>query len=217
MKRTVLNSIVCLLSVVLSVAVVVCSAHFVGSGAELEKTAVKYLENEKTVANLKLDTTELPSEKEQAVEPEVDLAAAEERLVAMLNMNYCYGACFEDEKELSIRAAIALMDYCQEVEGYGFGVNASLVAGFMKSFYGVEVDPGDIADQSGYVMIPSFECGTVLHTPVSITEEAGVITVVTCAEIYDGGEMLDTFLAKSEFVKDEVSEFGFNLKFSELL
>lgn len=217
MKRTVLNSIVCLFSVVLSVTVVVCSARFVSVGSEVEKTAVKYLENEKTVVDSKLDTTEVSTEKEEAAELKIDVAAVEERLVAMLNMNYCYGANFEDEKELSIRAAIALEDYCKEVEGYGFGVNASLVAGFMKSFYGVEVDPIDIADQSGYVMIPSYECGAVLHTPVSITEKDGVITVITCAEIYDGGEMLETFLAKSEFTIDESSEFGFNLNFSELL
>lgn len=215
MRRTGLNLIMCLVSVVFSAAVVLSVAVFCEPTAQnVEKNTVQYLENgqmsfEKAEVNV--------GEEKEESSLNFDFTFEQERLVAMLNMNYCYGSCFEDKNEMSVRAAIMLMDYSVEVEGYGFGVNASLVAGFMSSFYGVEVDPAEIAGFRGYVMIPEYECGSIIHTPVSVSEKDGVITVVTCAEIYDGGESVETFLAKSRFVRNPISEFGFSLKFSELL
>lgn len=222
MKRSSISLNICVVAVVLSLAAVMFGQNLEASVESTEKSAPLYLENKEAVASdaggAENDEKESVAKAEPAENAaETDLKAMEERLVAMLNMNYCYGQGFDDANEISIRAAVALRDYAVETEDGGFGVNKSLVAGFMKSFYGVTVDPCDIGNGQGYVMIPAVGCGEVLHTLVTITESEGEITVVTCAEIYSGGETADTFLAKSVFRRDGGSEFGYNLLFSELL
>ena len=229
MKRMKLNLIVSAVAVVFSLAAVLPSGSVARIASEsVQKSTPDYYVNKTAVTSEVATDDDGINEKlapEEPISPESDPADGastldtDSVLMGMLNMNHCYGTAFDDVKEMGIRAAVALSDYSVELEGIGFGVNASLVSGFMKSFYGVDVDYTELeADGAeGYVLIPSVECGDIIHTPVSITETDGRITVVTCVEIYSGGDELETFLASSEFVRNEASEFGLNLLYSELL
>ncbi len=142
------------------------------------------------------------------------------RFASMLNLNQCFNTCFENEQDVAVASALALFDYSADITGYGFCVNTCLVEGFAKSFYGIELTEeclNSTVAPNGYFAIPVVENGTPLHTVVSVTKNGNVYEVFSLVTTYYGGDDNDTSFAKSTFVADVESEFGFNLTSCEIL
>lgn len=142
------------------------------------------------------------------------------RMLHMLNMNYCYNSAFESEKSLIGCAAVSLKDFASYDGEYGMCVNARLVESFAESFYGVKIDAEAVCGYDapdGCVRIEAEGCETFCHTPVSFTPTDYGYEAVTCLKMYTGGSDMTDCLVKSRFVRNEASEFGFNLIFCETL
>lgn len=161
-----------------------------------------------------------PELEETSAKPELDSEQLEAHFTKMLDLNYCYGASFDNPEMMAACSAISLMDYAADVHGYGIGVNQNLVKSFVKSFYGVELDEQPLSfDESpeGYVMTPALEVGTQTHTVLSITETEQGYEVMSTVMMYYGGDDCDICLVKSVFSVADGSEFGFNLISCELV
>lgn len=142
------------------------------------------------------------------------------RLMSMLSINCCYNDAFSRDEALVMCAAIALKDFAVDVDGYGICVNAALVSGFAKDFYGVSFDDAVLYDADapkGYIMIEPYGVGSFYHTLVSVTATADGYEVVTCLKTYYGGSDMTDCLVRSNFIRNESSEFGFVLALAEVL
>lgn len=190
-------------------AVIIISSMAVASAQEVQNTAPDALNRPEAAAS-----------GNETVDRAAEEAAVESRLLTMLNMNYCYGEVFEDATAVAERVAVTLADYATEVGDAGFCVNNALISAFIYDFYGIAADLDNQSIETGpagYTAVPNAEIGTMVHTPVSIVENGDIITVVSCVEIYFGGNDMETFLAKSKFKVNPQSAYGYNLIASELL
>ena len=139
----------------------------------------------------------------------------EEQILNMLNLNFCYGDAFKTADRIAVSSAISLRDYAVDIPGYGINVSKILAEGFIKSFYGkdVDLDPvkTDCAPES-FIALPCYEVGTQSHSIISVTETAdGQFEVVSSVTFIYGGYDAETYTAVSHFVKNTDSEYGFNL------
>lgn len=151
---------------------------------------------------------------------ETDVQDDIERMMSMLSINYCYNDAFSKDESLVMCAAAALKDFAVDAEGYGICVNAALVSGFVKDFYGVSVDETVLCDTNaptGYIMTEPYGVGSFYHTLVSATPTADGYEVVTCLKTYCGGSDMTDCLVRSNFVRNEDSQFGFVLALAEVL
>ncbi len=165
----------------------------------------------------KVNTVEEP-EKHLSVEtPEaVDIdISPEEQFLNMLNINFCYGDTFKSPEQIAVSSAISLRDYAVDIPGYGINVCKILTEGFIKSFYGKDVDLTDVETEyapEGFVALPCYEVGTQDHSIISVTATAdGQFEVVSSVTFIYGGYDAETYIAVSHFTKNTDSEYGFNL------
>ncbi len=149
-----------------------------------------------------------------AEEP-VALPSTDKLLLNMLNLNFCYTDAFNVTERMAVAAAISLKDYAADIPGYGICVSKTLTLGFIKSFYGIDLNLDDVNTEyapEGFIALPCYEVGTQNHEIVSITEtEDGRFEVVSTVTFIYGGYASDFCTAVSHFVKNEASEYGFNL------
>ncbi len=139
----------------------------------------------------------------------------EEQFLNMLNLNFCYGNAFETIDRIAVSSAISLRDYAVDIPGYGINVSKVLAEGFIKSFYGKDVDLDPVKTDfapEGFIALPCYEVGTQDHRIISVTETAdGQFEVVSSVTFIYGGYDAETYTAVSHFAKNTDSEYGFNL------
>ena len=160
------------------------------------------------------------AEQEINTKAEYDDEQLAQKLVSMLNINYCYNSSFEDNNALAGCAAVVLHNYSIDFDGYGLCVNTLLAEGFVISFYGINADFSaldSIDAPVGYYAAPNMGLFTQEHTLISMQKTVEGYEVLTCLEMYFGGDDFETCLVKAHFVENAASEFGFNLIFAETL
>lgn len=139
------------------------------------------------------------------------------RFENMLNNNYVYNSDFQSHKVIIENSILALLD--KSVDGE---IDKSLVLGFIADMYGLQVNP----DAAKYDFAPANEGMFVIlprgyteykHTITEIFEEEGGFTVKSEVLImtHDGDEYITT--AKSVFVPNIGSSFGYNIVSSDIL
>lgn len=143
-----------------------------------------------------------------------------DKILLMLNRNYCYNSSLEDIGAMVGCATVTLFDLAIEDENGEFTISSALVCDFLKNFYGVDVTYEQMAEfcvEQNRVKVAEIECGVFEHNLVSLTEQDGVLVAVTCMTSYYGGDDVEKSLVKSKFVKNPESDYGFNLIYCEIL
>lgn len=142
---------------------------------------------------------------------EIDNNILKARFENMLNNNYVYDSGFESHKVIIENSILALLD--KSVDGE---INQSLVLGFIADMYGLQVDP----DAAKYDFAPATEGMFVVlprgyteynHTIIDVLEEEGGYTVTSEVLVmtHDGEESI--LNAKTVFVPNVGSSFGYNI------
>ncbi len=141
--------------------------------------------------------------------------SSEAKILNMLNINYCYTDAFKSTQRMAIAASVSLKDFAVDLPGYGICVSKVLTEGFIKSFYGLQLDLTEIETEYApekFIALPCYEVGAQNHEIVSITEtESGKYEVISLVTFYYGGYDTETYTAKSHFIINSCSEYGFNL------
>lgn len=143
-----------------------------------------------------------------------------ERFSVMLNLNHCYDEAFSSDASIAAVSAFVLSDYAVDFPGVGLCVNTCLIEGFAESFYGKTLDPEVFESDSApenYYIIPAVELGSEVHRVFSVTQSGDTFEVISTVTSYYGGDDTVSRLSHSIFVRNDASEFGFNLISSELL
>lgn len=140
------------------------------------------------------------------------------RFLNMLNHNYVYDTGFDTSEELVNGAVIALLSY--EEDSF---IPAAYVQDYIFNMYGVELaDFSQIHAQypvkEGYVYVIPCGYSVYSHSMESLSEnEDGTYTVVTAVTITTHeGETVNAH-ARSLFVRNDRSAFGFHLLSSDIL
>lgn len=133
------------------------------------------------------------------------------RFENMLNNNYVYDTDFESHKLIIENSILALLD-----KGVDGEISQSLVLGFIADMYGLQVNP----DAAKYDFAPASEGKFLIlprgyteynHTVTDVFEDEGGFTVMSDVLImtHDGEEYTTT--AKTVFVPNMGSSFGYNI------
>lgn len=148
---------------------------------------------------------------------EVTSNVVKARFENMLNNNFVYDTDFCSHKAIIENSILALLD-----KGVDGEIDKSLVLGFIADMYGLQVD----AKSAEYDFAPAGEGKFVIlprgyteyqHTITSITEDEGGYTVISDVVVLThDGEQYET-KAKTDFVPNEGSSFGYNIVNSSLL
>ena len=138
------------------------------------------------------------------------------RFENMLNNNYLYDDDFCSHKIIIENSILALLD-----KGIDGEIDKSLVLGFIADMYGLQVDEKAAeydfapASEGMFVILPrgytEYE-----HTVLEVLDEEGGYTVTSEVLVmtHDGEEYTAT--AKTVFVPNEGSSFGYNIISSEI-
>lgn len=141
------------------------------------------------------------------------------RFLNMLNRNFVYGDAFdtvEDVVNYSMPALLELRD--SEDASY---INMGIVSGFVYDMYGIEVDFSlinqDLPQKEGYVYILPRGYEKYSHSIVAVIEnEDGSYTVKTNVKISSHDGCVYTDVCETLFVRNEASQFGFNMVYSNI-
>ncbi len=161
-----------------------------------------------------VEETGKPVKTETATAVEIEISP-EKQFLNMLNLNFCYGDTFKSPEQIAVSSAISLRDYAVDIPGYGINVCKILTEGFIKSFYGKDLDLTNVKTEyapEGFIALPCYEVGTQNHNIISVTEtNDGEFEVVSSVTFVYGGYDTEIYTAVSHFVKNTDSEYGFNL------
>ncbi|MBR4911073.1 MAG: hypothetical protein IKZ47_07135 [Clostridia bacterium] len=150
-----------------------------------------------------------------AAEENTALAA---RFQNMLNRNYVYNADFEDLDVITENSVLALLDRRDTDEPEY--ISEAVVTGFIKDMYGIEIT--DITqDESiykeGYVYIVPRGFTSYVSTVKDIAgNEDGSFTVTSSVTVDPHDSEAFVTEAKTLFVPNEKSAFGYNIIYSDL-
>lgn len=144
----------------------------------------------------------------------------EARFLNMLNHNYVYGDSFDYIEEIVNGSVIALLNLAdEESDSY---IAQNFVDDYILNFYGVEnVNYSEINELlpklDGYVYIIPRGFSSYNHKISSVkVNEDGSYTVVTDVEVTSHDGEVTSCKANTLFVKNEKSQFGFNIIKSEI-
>ncbi len=172
--------------------------------------------NEAVDGEIEISEPNIEKAEKSATEP-----SSEQLLLNMLNLNYCYTNAFKSTECIAIASAVSLRDYATDIPGYGLSVSKVLCAGFIKSFYGKELDLSTVKTEyapEGFIALPCYEVGSQDHEIVSVTHlENGEIEVISTVTFTYGGYDADSYTAVSHFIESSASEYGFFLLECSLL
>ena len=224
-RLTLLMATICI-AVMLAVVMIPTMATATNSSSDIsslaaiyEASVIPYLDTEyeaETIEQVEdIDISEIEEIEKIMSEQEI-----EQRLISMLNMNYCYSSSFDSAEGMVGTAAVSLKDYLLDADGYGLCINAELVKGFIKEFYAVDIDTSlleGVDAPQGYIAVNVTESVVATHTPVSLVNVGDEYTVVSCMKMYFGGSDTETVLVKTRFVKNTQSQFRFSIIYSEIL
>lgn len=144
----------------------------------------------------------------------------EARFLNMLNHNYVYNNDFDDVETIVNNAVIALLDLRDsEDESY---IAENYVRRFVYSMYGVDIGDTSALNpefpaRDGFIYIVPRGITAISHEMVSVkTNEDSSYTVTTKITLdWHDGEP-ETFTAVSLFVKNSLSDFGYNIIYSNI-
>lgn len=141
------------------------------------------------------------------------------RFLNMLNRNYVYDDAYYTVEDIVNDSVIALLDMRDDADD-SF-INQAIVSGFIYDMYGIEADYSEInADfpkKEGYVYILPRGYELYSHEIVSIVEnEDGTYTVKTNLVISSHGGTVSADVCETLFVKNENSQFGYNIVYSNI-
>lgn len=144
--------------------------------------------------------------------------ALEARFLNMLNHNYIYNEQFDDVEEIINGSVPALLNLREE----DF-IAEHHVVDYVYNMYGIEILDmsglnADFPQKSGYLYIVPKGYDTYKHEAQSIKQnEDGTYTFITSLKIFDQYGEVTEKTAKSLFVKNEASDFGYNIVYSEIM
>ena len=141
----------------------------------------------------------------------------ESRFLNMLNHNFVYNEAFETTEGVVNNSVIALLEFAED--GY---IAENYVSDYILNMYGIEgIDYSQINPEfdyiEGYVFVLPMGYSSYNHEIKSVTlNEDGSYTVKTLVEIssHDSGAYFEE--CESLFVKNEASQFGFSIIYSDL-
>lgn len=142
----------------------------------------------------------------------------ESRFLNMLNHNFVYSEAFYNDEDLVNDSALALLDLVND----GF-VEEAYLKDYIFNMYGKIYDTFDEynkdlpkADGKFFVIARGYDIYN--HSILNVTEnEDGSFTVKTEVVIdYHFGET-ETAVCETLFIKNELSQFGFNILYSDIL
>lgn len=143
---------------------------------------------------------------------------SEARFLNMLNRNFCYNSDFECADTVTQNSLLAILDKREDSNSQY--LPEAVVTGFVNDMYGIEIT--DISEDAsvhrdGYVYIDPRGYTAYSHKITGIDEnEDGSFTVYSSVTVSPHDD--DDFIteAKTLFVPNEASAFGFNIIYSEL-
>ena len=153
-----------------------------------------------------------------SVENSAESSALVARFLNMLNHNYIYDSQFDDVEEIINGSTPALLNLREDEY-----IAEHHVADYIYNMYGIEIfDMSELNSQfpkkSGYMYILPKGYDTYKHSIKSSTQnEDGTYTVITKLKIFDQYGEVNEKTAKSLFVKNEASDFGYNIVYSEIM
>jgi hypothetical protein len=135
----------------------------------------------------------------------------------MLNHNFVYNEAFETTDGVVNNSVIALLEFAED--GY---IAENYVSDYILNMYGIEgIDYSQINPEfdyiEGYVFVLPMGYSSYTHEIKSVTlNEDGSYTVKTLVKIssHDSGAYFEE--CESLFVKNEASQFGFSIIYSDL-
>lgn len=141
------------------------------------------------------------------------------RFLNMLNHNFVYG---EDFLSADSILSLSITANCDKAEFDGEFIKEDIVTSFVFDMYGIEiVDTKDFSakfpEKEGFLYLSSKGYTVYNHKNAKITEnEDGTYTVITEVSVdgHDGEK--EILSAKTLFVKNSESVFGFNIIYSEI-
>ena len=149
--------------------------------------------------------------------PALSETAEEAALLNIINANFVYGADFDDVDNI-VNCSVNKFKANVSDEGY---VSDKLVKEFVYDMYGIEiVDLSKLNPEyefkPGYVYaLPAYT--EYKHENIKISEnEDGTLTAVTDISVTSLDGDTDNLKAKTLFVKNNNSKFGYNIVYSEI-
>lgn len=142
----------------------------------------------------------------------------ESRFLNMLNHNFVYGEDFLDLESIVNLSSVALIDKADENREF---IDEQLLVSYVFDMYGIKIVDlseykANYPEKEGFVYIIPQGFTSYTHTSAEIIEnEDGSYTVTTSVLVkgHDGEDVPLT--AKTLFVKNTQSAFGFNIIYSE--
>ena len=138
------------------------------------------------------------------------------RFENMLDHNYLYGEDFESDKIMIENSILALLDKSENGQ-----IEQGLVLGFIAGMYGRQVDPSAaeyefLSADDGMFAILARGYDAYDHTITEVEEIEGGYLVSSDVTVSPSDGFPFTVTAKSIFVENEGSAFGYNLTASFL-
>lgn len=202
-------------SVVLSIAIVLVSAFVslvvFAATPKISNDSLKENSSDNSVLNVVNDESEKPDETE----------VLKARFSNMLNHNFVYDETFDSVEDIVNNSLIALLDM-KDNEEDSF-IREEIVANYVYNMYGIEIEDfslinKDMPKKEGYVFIipRGYEIYSHEITDVSMNED-GSYTVRSNLSIatHDGQQASE--VCETLFVKNEKSQFGFSMIYSNIL
>lgn len=199
-------------SFVLSVAIVLVSAFVslvvFAASPKISKDSIKENSNDNSLINV------VNTENEEPDETEVLKA----RFSNMLNHNFVYDSAFDSVEDIVNNSVIALLDM-KDNEEDSF-IKEDIVANYVYNMYGIEIEDfsiinKDMPKKEGYVFIIPRGYEIYSHSITDIiTNEDGSYTVKSNVSIATHDGQQSNEICETLFVKNENSQFGFNMVYS---
>lgn len=154
-----------------------------------------------------------------SADSEITDKATEARFLNMLNRNFVYDNSFDTVEDIVNDSVVALLDM-RDSEDDSF-IDQAIVSGFVYDMYGVDVDYSlintEFKQKQGYLYIIPRGYEIYKHSITAVTEnEDGTFTVKSNVEIASHGGTVAYDVCETLFVKNEASQFGFNIVYSNI-
>lgn len=141
----------------------------------------------------------------------------EARFLNMLNHSFVYDEAFYDDEELLNASSLALLDY--QTDGF---ISDSVIKDYVFNMYGKSYDDlsvynNDLPKADGKFFVIPRGYDIYKHSILNVTEnEDGSFTVITKVEIDYHFNETETAVCETLFIKNELSQFGYNILYSDI-
>lgn len=142
------------------------------------------------------------------------------RFLNMLNHNFVYGEDYLYVDKIFNLSTIALLDRADETKEF---IDETVVLSYIYDMYGIKIEDAsafnsDFPQKDGYVYIIPQGFTVYKHSNAKYTQnEDGTYTVETTVSVEGHDGEIKNLTAKTLFVKNSASSFGFNIVYCEIL